>query len=229
MWCRSSLRFKIQAREQRHRFLLWHASLFTRSDLDRNLCAYNLRTCIRLQTFWDNSNYIQVILFQIFDKLPAPLEVNSQITATCLAHTLFFKVTTNHHIFGGVQSCRIAGCRRLLKYMQHVCQSVGPLLPHGVIITFCYNIDLLISICQLYYIHNFLFLFIIFALIGRIWTTLYNPQRLFHNVKFEGSNGRIFKFGCFFAFMQINAHKLKGTGALLQLANQTSSYWHNPK
>ena len=120
-WCRSSSLFKIQAREQRHRFLLWHAGLFTRSDLDRNLCAYNLRTCIRIQTFWDNLSYIQVIIFQSFDKLPAPLEINSQITATCLAHTLFFKVTTHHRIFGGVSSCRSAGCSRLLKYMQHVC------------------------------------------------------------------------------------------------------------
>ena len=56
-------------------------------------------THIRIQTLWDNLNYNQVILFQIFDKLPAPLEIDSQMTATCLAHTLFFKVTTHHHIF----------------------------------------------------------------------------------------------------------------------------------
>ena len=56
-------------------------------------------THIRIQTFWDNLNYNQVIFFQIFDKLTAPLEINSQVTATCLAHTLFFKVTTHHHIF----------------------------------------------------------------------------------------------------------------------------------
>ena len=56
-------------------------------------------THIRIQTFWDNLNYNQVILFQSFDKLTAPLEINSQMNATCLAHTLFFKVTTHHHIF----------------------------------------------------------------------------------------------------------------------------------
>ena len=38
-------------------------------------------THIRIQTFWDNLNYYQVILFQIFDKLPAPLEINPQKTA----------------------------------------------------------------------------------------------------------------------------------------------------
>ena len=30
-------------------------------------------------------------------------------------------------------------------------------------------------------------------------------------------------FGCYFGFMQISAHKLKGTGALLHLTNQTPS------
>ena len=72
---------------------------------------------------------------------------------------------------------------------------VGPLLPQGVIITFCYNIDLLVlvSICQLYYIIilKFLFCLLFIYFIGRISTTLYNPQRLFQNVKFEGSYGRI--------------------------------------
>ena len=38
-------------------------------------------THIRIQTFWDNLIYNQVILFQIFDKLPAPLEINPQMTA----------------------------------------------------------------------------------------------------------------------------------------------------
>ena len=46
---------------------------------------------------------------------------------------------------------------------------VGPRLPQGVIITLCYNIDLFVSIRQLYYIHKFLFLFIIFTL---YWTNL---------------------------------------------------------
>ena len=32
-------------------FLLWHAGLFTRSDLDKNSCAYNLRT-FELKHFW---------------------------------------------------------------------------------------------------------------------------------------------------------------------------------
>ena len=40
---------------------------------------------------------------------------------------------------------------------------------------------------------SFCFCLLFLHFIGRIWTTLYNPQRLFHNVKFEGSNGRIFK------------------------------------
>ena len=44
---------------------------------------------IRIQTFWDKLNYNQVILLQIFNKLPAPLETNSQMTGTCLAHTFF--------------------------------------------------------------------------------------------------------------------------------------------
>ena len=47
-------------------------------------------THIRIQTFLDNLNYDQVILFQIFNKLPAPLEINSQRTAACLAHTFIF-------------------------------------------------------------------------------------------------------------------------------------------
>ena len=46
-------------------------------------------THIRIQTFWDELNYNQVILLQIFNKLPAPLEIISQMTATCLAHAFF--------------------------------------------------------------------------------------------------------------------------------------------
>ena len=49
--------------------------------LGQEFMRYNLRT-FEFKHFW--------ILFQIFDKLPAPLEINSQMTATCLAHTLFF-------------------------------------------------------------------------------------------------------------------------------------------
>ena len=45
----------------------------------------------------------------------------------------------------------------------------------------------------------------------------------------DGSKRRIFKFWLLFGLMQITAHKLKGTGALLHLANQTPSYWHNLK
>ena len=32
-------------------FLLWHAGLFTTSDLERNSCAYNLRT-FEFKHFW---------------------------------------------------------------------------------------------------------------------------------------------------------------------------------
>ena len=119
-WCRTNLLFKIQAREQRHRF----SALACRPLHQKRFGQEFMRlqsTHIRIQTFWDNLNYNQVILFQSFDKLTAPLEINSQMTATCLAHTLFFKVTTHHHIFSGVPSCRSAGYR-LLNYMQHVCQ-----------------------------------------------------------------------------------------------------------
>ena len=88
-WCRSSLLFKIQAREQRHRF----SALACRPLHQKRLGQEFMRlqsTHIRIQTFWDNLNYNQVILFQIFDKLLAPLEIDFQMTATCLAHTLFF-------------------------------------------------------------------------------------------------------------------------------------------
>ena len=37
---------------------------------------------------------------------------------------------------------------------------VGTLLPQGVIITFCYNIGLLVSICKLYYIIHKFFVFV---------------------------------------------------------------------
>ena len=96
--CRKNLLFKIQAREQRHRF----SALACRPLHQKRFGQEFMRlqsTHIRIQTFWDNLNYNQVILFQSFDKLTAPLEINSQMTATCLAHTLFFKVTTHHHIF----------------------------------------------------------------------------------------------------------------------------------
>ena len=96
-------------------FLFWHAGLFTRSDLDRNSCDYNLRT------------------FEF----------------------KHFGITWI----------------RLLKAVElhAACMPVGLLLPQGVITTFCYDIDLFVSICQLYYIHKFLFLFIIFTL---YWTNL---------------------------------------------------------
>ena len=48
---------------------------------------------------------------------------------------------------------------------------------------------------------SFCFCLLVLYFIGRIWTTLglYNPQGLFHhNVKFEGSNGRVFKFWLLF-------------------------------
>ena len=45
--------------------LLWYAGLFTRSDLDRRFMRLQ-STHIRTQTFWDNLNYNQGILFQIF-------------------------------------------------------------------------------------------------------------------------------------------------------------------
>ena len=86
---RTSLLFKIQAREQCHRF----SALACRPLHQKRLGQEFMRlqsTHIRIQTFWDNLNYNQVIFFKIFDKLTAPLEINSQMTATCLAHTLFF-------------------------------------------------------------------------------------------------------------------------------------------
>ena len=101
--------------------LLWHAGLFTRSDLDRNSCVYNLRT-FEFKHFGITWIITSVYSLKFFDKLPAPLEINSQLTATCLAHTLFFKVTTHHHIFWWCAIVWSAGCGRLLNYMQHVCQ-----------------------------------------------------------------------------------------------------------
>ena len=166
-WCRSSLLFKIQAHKQCHHFSALACRPLHQKRLGQEFMHLQ-STHIRIQTFWDNLNYNQVVLFQIFDKLPAPLEINSQMTATCLAHTLFFKVTTHHHIFWWCAVVQKRGLSQAVE-LHAACMPVGPLLPQGVIITFCYDIDLLVPICRLYYIHKFLFLFIIFTL---YWTKL---------------------------------------------------------
>ena len=88
--CRSSLLFKIQACEQRHRF----PALTCRPLHQKRLGPEFMRlqsTHIRIQTFWDYLNNNQVILFQSHYRLPASLETNSQRTATCLVHAFFFK------------------------------------------------------------------------------------------------------------------------------------------
>ena len=74
-------------------FLIWHAGLFTRSDLDRNSCAYNLRT-FEVTHFGITWIITRLYSFNFFINYQPHWEINSQMIATCLAHTLIFKVTT---------------------------------------------------------------------------------------------------------------------------------------
>ena len=97
----------IQAGEQRHRF----SALACRPLHQKRLGQEFMRlqsTHIRIPTFWDYPNNDQVILFQIHNKLPASLEINSQRIATCLAHAFVFleglpTITSIVEGFGGVR------------------------------------------------------------------------------------------------------------------------------
>ena len=131
-------------------------------------------------------------------------------------------------------------CRRVEAWAVVGCWTTCSMYAGGSSIATRSNHNILLQYrltCTSIYLSALLYYYIkVFVFVYYFYTLLDEFQLLFiiHKGYFIMWNSKevmaVFSsLGCYFGFMQISAHKLKGTGALLHLANQTPPYWHNPK